>query len=383
LPNLQLLFTILTVVAIPFSTTLPNIFLIISLVLLFFCKRKVEYKPLIPISIFVISTGIIYFINGNFITDFSSYSRYLLIIAFAFILINSNQIIVKKALLIGVNLAIFISVVKMLNLYLSHGKLDLSNGDTIFKVIFIDRPFFGFLTFIASMVTFDLAKNKEITKKIAISLIMINIAFIFFIAARLTILSYLMAGVLYFLFFFKIKNVYKIIISAGLISVFALFASVNDNIRNRFKLDKGTEIFVDNEPRFVIWPCTIKTIENSNWITGGNNAKQITNRLAECYSEVITNPSKKDWYLNIKYNPHNQFFYIMLTSGFIGICTFLYFLVSLFLKSKDYTKISIAIAFLLFITLDCVLYRQVGCYFTALVISIIYLNNEKSLLAKK
>ncbi|UYW00964.1 O-antigen ligase family protein [Flavobacterium agricola] len=365
--------TCLAIISLPLSMALPNIFLIISVLLLIINNEKLKYKEIIPITVFVLATAFIELINKTFISDIKILSRLLLIILFTIVLLNSKVLYVKKAIIVSANLAIVISLIKIASLYITLPNVDLSNGELIFNVIYLDRPFLGFFIFISSMITINLLQNKEINKKLAFVIIAVNILFVFFIAARLTILTYLISGIVYYYFFTSYKTYVKLLITSLICISFVTLAVTNDNIRNRFKLENGIDSFVDYEPRFIIWPCSVKVIDDGNIFIGGKSNENLTSELINCYSSKITNQSKKDWFIDSKFNSHNQFLYIIMTTGILGLLFFLYFLISLWKNTNgSFYKISLFIGFVLFLILDCVLNRQVGSYFAALIITLIY-----------
>lgn len=373
----------LLMASIPLFKNIPNILLVISIIAFVVERRKVtNYKKLIPVLIFIITTTILSFYKGFFLEDLSVILRLLIIplIAIFFLDLNKKQLsFLLVSFNIGTFLSIMYSIVTISYLFFTNQSIDLSNGDLIYKVLLLDRPYIGFIVVIASIFIYYLYSLKVFNKYVAMVLVTTYLLFIFYISARLSILTLLLLIVLFLINNKKIKNLYKISFLILITTVSTLFYFNNDNIVNRFKLNQGFETFMDYEPRFVIWPCAfnyIKNSDNSNLLLGSTGFKSSTEELKKCYANTIENTSKKEWYLFKEYNVHNQYLMIVMVSGILGLLTFIYLLFSLYKNATDLTSIFLAFSLTIFFIFECVLYRQLGCFLAGIIIGFIIKKNE-------
>lgn len=366
---------------IPFSKALPNILFAISLVVLIIqrvvYKKELVYKALIPYMLFVAVIVLLAVFKGSLETDASTISRISIVILAGLVFLNSNSTKLIKSYVFTINLTILVSLVKIL-LLLKERNLDLANGEDIYEVLPFDRPYLGFFILLASLFTFHKIKNRQILKPLGVALIVLNVFFVVYIAARLALISYVLIGGLYVLKYSKISFTKKV--SGIIVLILILFSSVYfiDNIKRRFKFNEGIETFMDYEPRFVIWPCSSEIItEDFKSITiGSGGFDETINSLTECYSSSIAKEDKRDWYVKIRYNSHNQFLGILLVGGIIGLSFFLMFLYHLFKSADNFIFFSVVLALTIFFIFECVLYRQFGCYIVGLILSLVKKNNE-------
>jgi O-antigen ligase len=171
----------------------------------------------------------------------------------------------------------------------------------------------------------------------------------------------------------------KTIILFSLCLVFVTSLVLNKNFINRLVINQGLTSFIDYEPRFVIWPCATKLITEKtiNSVVGSGGFTKTQQLLCECYENNIDNESKKEWYLERKFNTHNQFLGFLLVGGIIGLIIFIYLLYQLFQTSyKNIYMFSIWISFMLFLILENIFYRQYGCYLIAVIV--LFLTQEKN-----
>ncbi|UOK43167.1 MULTISPECIES: O-antigen ligase family protein [Flavobacterium] len=315
--------------------------------------------------------------KGSLAADVTTISRISIVILAGLVFLNSNSTKLIKSYIFTINLAILVSFVKIL-LLLKEGNLDLANGEDIYEVLPFDRPYLGFFILLASLFTFHKIKNRQMLKPLGVALIVLNVFFVVYIAARLALISYVLIGGLYVLKYSKISFTKKV--CGIVVLILILFSSVYfiDNIKRRFKFNEGIETFVDYEPRFVIWPCSseIITKDFKSITIGSGGFDETISALTECYSTSITKEDKRDWYVKIRYNSHNQFLGILLVGGIIGLSFFVAFVYFLFKRADNFIFFSIVLALTIFFIFECVLYRQLGCYIVGLILSLVKKNNE-------
>lgn len=374
---------ILMVFFLPFSTSIPNLIIPFGIAAIIYkkvIKDKIIYKPIIPFFLFFSLLIVLFLFKKLFIEDIKIIQRIFLVILSAFIILNTRKKQIIFALIVSINLAIIYSLLKILNYVHVNGTIDLSNGEIIYGVLPIERPYLGFALLIVCLLLFDKFKKNQINKKIAIFLILVNVSFVFFIAARLTIITFIVIIFWYFFKYLKVNLIYKILGLTLFLILSVSLLSINNNFTKRLKLDEGIESVVDYEPRFVIWPCVINILKEdySKLVIGPLGFESGTNALKKCYSSSIEKADKREWYLKKGFNAHNQFLAIIMITGVLGLILFLYFLVQLYKTAKNnFVNESIVFGLLFFFLLECLLYRQLGCYLVGLIISLVSKKNEQ------
>jgi O-antigen ligase len=361
-----------------FSKALPTIFL--GMLIPFFFIKIFKKQFLFPTEkgYYIFSFLFLYLItkslfNNTVSYDISLYSRYLFVIVIPFLFIPVSKNTIKLGVIISVFTAVLIAVFHIMVYYLSFKSLPLGNGSLVNQLLVIERPYFGFICLIASIICLDLANEFPKNKKGLYLLSLFFIFFIFFIVARLSLITVIGLLFVYFLFysgFSLFKKMLILLVSLGLI-ILVLFSY--KNLSSRFFISEKIEIIKDYEPRFVIWECAseIQNVDNFNLFFGGKSNAWVQNQLNQCYFDSIEKESKRDWFLKSQFNTHNQFIDFFLAGGVIGFFLFFLFLVVLFKVSDNFYMLSIVISLSLFFIMENVLHRQFGCYLTAIIISLV------------
>lgn len=375
----------LTVFCLPFSMGIPNILLGLC-VLIFIIKafKKQEFvfnKTLKIIVVLIAYLALNFTLKGELSSNTSMLGRLLIVPAFLVLLLQGSiENILKVFRLSYVVLTLFV-LIKIILYYVNYGDLNFSTVKEFHTLLFIDRPYFGFVSLIGIILNLrDLIQHKK-HKYLIYTVTIISILLIYIIAARLTIIT---TFILLFIFIFKkiqISVFKKMIVLGSLSIIFFASLILNKNFINRLVVNQGVTSFIDYEPRFVIWPCTSNLLaENTtNVIVGSGGFSETQQELCNCYEKTIDNESKKDWYLERKFNTHNQFLGFLLVGGVIGLLIFFYLLYQLFQTSyKNIYLFSIWLSFVLFLILENIFYRQFGCYLIAIIILFLtQVNNEK------
>lgn len=364
--------------SIPFSdiaASLPNIFLIALAVLFPFCVQKEKLKELKNPSYLlylglILYVGVDIWINGYLISDISQLGKLCLPICLLIVSFPLNKEIkyLQVSLITGVFFVICGSLISLVFYVFEQGRFSFSNGSFINEVLLLERVYIAFLcvlSLIFSLHLFDLSSSKK--RKLLIINIVIVISFVFIIAARIAILSMIFI-VIYYVFrvFDKKKILYVIGICSVLVGILFL---ANKNLQNRFFYSDQNNSFIENlkiwEPRMVIWPCVYDIVnsESFSFHTGVGSYQSTRLELLDCYDNTIQHPEKKKWFLDIKYNTHNQFLDFLLVSGFVGFLCFVIIFFSALWNSKNSSlKISLVLAFVFLGLVENYLHRQVGVY---------------------
>ncbi|MFE3872323.1 hypothetical protein ACFX5F_13930 [Flavobacterium sp. ZS1P70] len=370
---------LLLLLTLSFSKSIPNIVLAVALfafIVMLYKKqtafpKKQYYYPFGFLFFYLLTKSIF---NSSIANEINLFSRFLLvlILPILFIPVPKNKIIV--GFIVSIFMAVIVALVNTAVFYLKYKTLPFSNGEEVNKLLIIERPYLGFMCLIALILSLFIAKEYPKYKKTLFALSIFFTIFIFFIAARLSIITLLGVAIIYLLFYSGLSVLKKIgVVAVSFALILASLLSYK-NLSNRFFVSDSIQTMKDYEPRVVIWSCASEIARSTefNSIFGSKSINWIEKQYVQCYSDTIKNESKKAWFLNIKYNSHNQFIDFFLIGGFLGLGLFLFFLFSMLKYSVgNFYFFSIAVSLILFFLMENVLHRQLGCYSTAILFSII------------
>lgn len=375
-------------IGLPFSKALPNILLPLLGLLFLLNIRNVNFKPLLKPPVVLLYVLLVYiFIKGlvvqNIFTEWSHFKKYLIIFIIPILLLNLKNInIIKVSMVICVQLVIWVSITVITINFLTTGSLPFTNGEMVNQLLVMERPYAGFFAVLGFLFSFNLVNKHPRYKACLIASAVITVLFVLLIAARISFLTLIIMLGMYLLFYSKLPSNLRVFIIAGSVAIVVVLFIFNDNMAKRFFIEESWEESVavasDYEPRLVIWPCAARMTEKPsfNLLTGFKTNKEIETNFINCYSGVIKNPSKKEYYLSEKFNSHNQFIDIALSQGLLGLLLFSGFLMSLWLHvHKNFFYTAILIAVVLFLLVENVLYRQAGCYIFSIFATIISINS--------
>jgi O-antigen ligase len=373
----------LTVLILPFSMGIPNILLglcVLIFIIKAFKKEKFVFnKSLKTIVLLVVYLALNFTLKEELLSNIPMLGRLLIIPVFLVLLLHGSKENIFKIFWLSYALLTVFVLFKIILYYFNYGDLLFNEIKEFHKLLFIDRPYFGFISLLGIILNIKYLQEYEKQKYLIYLLSLISILLIYIVAARLTMLTIF---ILCFVFVFKkiqVNILKKTIILFSLCLVFVTSLVLNKNFINRLVINQGLTSFIDYEPRFVIWPCATKLITEKtiNSVVGSGGFTKTQQLLCECYENNIDNESKKEWYLERKFNTHNQFLGFLLVGGIIGLIIFIYLLYQLFQTSyKNIYMFSIWISFMLFLILENIFYRQYGCYLIAVIV--LFLTQEKN-----
>lgn len=377
----------LLILTLSFSKALPNIILGV-LVFIFsislFYKRviikKKHYKNFF--FFFLVYLVIIKSLNYVIFDELTSLGRLIIIIIIPILFnqIPKNKIIISFISM--VLLAMFIASIRIGLFYLNNNSLPFSNNSEVNDLLFIERPYMGFVCLINTLLSLYMIKETPKHKYLFLLISLLSSFFIFFIVARLSIITIVFLLITFLLFYLQLSLFKKgLILFLGASIIFIALFNYK-NLTNRFFLKANLETIKDYEPRLVIWPCAIEIINSDdfNLFFGAKSNNWIESQLTQCYSNKIENTSKRQWFVKSRFNSHSQFIDIFLEAGIIGLALFLFFIFYLLIYSRtNFYTFAIAFSIILFFILENVLYRQFGCYVLAILFSIIEkIKNEEN-----
>ncbi|GGB77497.1 hypothetical protein GCM10007424_16950 [Flavobacterium suaedae] len=381
----------LLLLGLPFSKALPNILLPILGLFFIITYKEVNFKKLLKTPIVILYAFLFFIfikatINQTIIAESSYFKKYIILLFIPLLSLKvKNFKLIKIASVAIVNITILTSIVFIVMHYLSYGELPFNSGSIVNELLIMERPYAGFFAVLGTVLSLNLIKYYPPYRTALLLSATLAVGFIVIIAARLSLLSLIGILGIYILFYSTLGIGKKVLIVIGSL-VFLVFLFIfNSNISERFfikeNLEKSIEVASDYEPRLIIWPCAAGMVNQSSfsWATGFQTNKEIENNLLDCYGTVISNnPSKKEYYLSEKFNTHNQYLDILLSQGIIGLLLFVSFLLLLLKHIKhNFFYVSIIIAFAMFLMVENVFHRQVGCYIFSIFAAFLSMNNYR------
>lgn len=366
----------LLVFFLPLSSAIPNLLLIPIAVLLFFNynSKAIYFKPVLFFIITLAFLIVLAIVKWRLFAEFDFYSRIVISILLLLAIPQVNHLkYVETAFIGGVVLAILIATYNIL--VFEHFKLSFSifgNTGAVNKLLRIERPYFGFL--LALVVYLCLRHKTMVYYAIAV----LASIFCALIAARLSLGLIVLLWLLWLFQCLKTVTKWRVPLLLGAFFLCGIVLFSNENLKKRFKVqenvDNSIALALDYEPRYVIWPCTFTTLNGPIEILfglAGND--QLEDRLVRCYAEDIQgNASKKAYYLDEKFNPHNQFLHILCLGGVIALVLFILGFGRVFFAAKIPFDLKVlAGMFFLFFVFEALLYRQLGCYLIGLFLGLL------------
>lgn len=363
--------------AIPFAQfgeAIPNIAAIPVLAAFFLLvdRKLIREKIDLKFALFLILSVLIFIeaLVFNRQDDFKYAERLIIIpilVLFSFPLNKRKPVLL--AFLIGATILMMTSYFRILGFVFNSGKFDFSVGEFINQILLGDRPYVGFVYVVGILLSIYFMRIGTMKKHKALWLCIALLFFllILIISARMSLLSLVLIA---FSSFFFVKN-WKIpaLISTGLIFVIFLLIKLNPNFVDRFyagfKQENYTlEKMLIMEPRYHIWGCSNKIANEKAVFLKGIGIENTAAELVECFKqhELFKNEEHRQYFINSRFNTHNQFLNFYLGTGIFTTVLFaMFFLLWIRENRRNYVVFSLILALLMFCWVENVLSRQMGC----------------------
>jgi len=350
----------------------------ISLVLMFpFLVNKKQVinhivkKPIIWFAIFLSFIIVKSVLLGHLIEDISvikKLSQVLLLLILSCGLKTKSIDTLKSGFILGTLIAVIYSVIKIGIIVIQTSAFNFAKGPIINETLPVQRLYLGLLCTISLILVLQrFFKNRQ---KLNLFLAALFTSFVFLIAARIAIFSILIVIIYYVLTTLKAK--YKYIALLLIISITSLVVLSNNNLSKRILHldDTFRESYVDkiamHEPRFLIWKYSYEVLHGTNLFLG-NGFNRTEEKLVSNYKK-IPQFKKRNWFINKRFNTHNQYIDIALSQGFIGLFLFLIFLFQLFvIAKKSHSDFLLLISALIYMLVYNNFHRVIGVYIFSLI----------------
>ena len=371
--------------SIPFehlAKAIPNILLALLLVLFPFRNLKQFIKPLKKEFSAILLFIAIILGNTLLFQRWEDFNIALRLFSIPFILILSLPLKSIKhslnAFIAGVFFLLTLSSFLIGIFFLNNHNFTLANGAEVNNLLLGHRPYLGFMYLMATFFSFYLATQSK-NKRHRILYIVVGICFItyiYLVAARLSALSLLFSLLVALVYYVNKLKYYKKGLFAISLFLIVLFCGFSKNLAKRFYVNDDRIDFILAEPRYYIWDCAYKIRPtNSQEIIFGKGYKQTENELTACYRQKdnFLDADHKKWFIDSKFNTHNQFLDLYLSQGIIVLLLSLsYSIYLIILTRKKFFSLNLIFAFLLFLLVENVLIRQLGCMLFAILLCFVF-----------
>lgn len=377
------------ILLLPFSKSVPNIIMVLLAVLFMIDFKREDLTNYTKSPNFILLLLVSYLfgqavLDGSFITDIEFYKKYfyVLIIPILFLKVKDFELL-KKVALLTINATIIVSLFKIAVFYYNFGYFPFNEGWATNYVLVLERPYAGIFSILSLILSFDQLQKKSEKRFLFLASFLLSVFFILFIAIRISIVTIFVLFGIYVFFYMRIALKRKAILFIGLLTTITLGLIVNKNISKRFfindSIEKTLEKAKQSEPRVIIYGCAKGITEQADFSVffGTNSYSNIEKSLVDCYKTTIEDYSRRNWFLEKRYNTHSQFIDFYLIGGLIAIIIFLGFFIKSFYKFRsNFFAVAVLISFFMMLAIENIFHRQFGC-FIFIIFTGLYLN-EKS-----
>ena len=382
--NLFEALSVLLIVSISISNAVTNILFGLLAIVYFYYLRKKKlvfalnnktfYLALLLLIVCSITTNLIV---SHHVVDHKIISRFLYILIIPIILSNLSKQKIAVGFILATTICILLALFNIIKYYIEFNNIPLANDAEVSELLRIERPYLGFICVLGVLFSLYLIDKNRLSK-LCYLFPFFTFLFVGFIAARLSMLSLIISICFLFLKYKKISVLIKSVTTLVTAGLLILFVFNNKNLYNRFFVNSDFETIKAYEPRIEIWNCINKISQSPEFssIIGLGSNEVAEKKLLSCYEVNIENISKKEYFLNTKFNTHNQFLYFYITSGLVGLFLFLFFIFEVFNLTKTTISKTLFFVFLSFLIIENVFQRQLGCVITAILIAFL-VNNQK------
>lgn len=380
---------------IPFTEVfqaIPNILLGLLMLFFVFTVTRKDWNKINRIYICLYTTIILVVTTGLVIhertEDFSFLTKLLIVLVIVLLSIPIRDY--KKPIYGFLSGSLLLLVISSINLsihYIKYQSIKMDVGQKINELLIGERPFLGFIYLTSFILCIFLANktSKNLHKRILFAASILFAGFILFISARLSILS-LVLIILSFIFFTAHKK-RAILLAAVTLTGIVLLVSVNPSFIKRFTAgfdqnEISLQKLIVLEPRSHIWECAFVIGDTQSLPLLGYGFRNTVDKLSECYStrNKFLNEEHRLYFINSRFNTHNQFLNFYLSCGIPALFLFILFFIFLLKDSLNYTSFALILGLLLFCCFENVLSRQIGATLFGVIIALFVLleNHYKS-----
>ena len=377
---------------IPFDNyvrALPNILLIALLVLFPFVLNKKDLLKIRKGPAVVFLLFLLYlFLNSLFFERVADDLVVIKKIALAFGLAilyipveDSRKI--GMAIIFSSLAAIVFSVVKIIIIINISEDIALGYSREVIEALLIDRLYLGLLSILSILVSVrSISKEYHPNNQYHLINIIVNILFVFLMVSKIAIIILAAVFVLRMLYSrYKLAKILAIAVSGICVAVLVIaYSNLKQESSALEGEDRMESSFLQNtvtwELRTTVWKCATEIANSEGILLEGLGTERTKESLVACYDETIEGNWKRNRYVAMEYNAHNQFLDTYLSFGLVALILFVGFLAITFLKNtKHYFSMAILITMIGYLMVENVFHRQIGAYYVGFMLIVLLSSN--------
>jgi O-antigen ligase len=377
---------------IPFDTyvrALPNILLIALLALFPFVLvrkdlLKIRKGPAVVFLLFLLYLFLNSLFFDRIVEDIVVIKKIALAFGLAILYIpveDSRKI--GMAIIFSSLAAIVFSVVKIIVIINISEDIALGYSREVIEALLVDRLYLGLLSILSILVSVrSISKEYHPNNQYHLINIIVNILFVFLMVSKIAIIILAAVFVLRMLYSkYKLAKILAVAVSG--ICVAVLVFAYSNLKQDDYAVEGGDRMensFLQNtvtwELRTTVWRCATEVIESEGLLLEGLGIKRTKESLLACYDETIESNWKRNRYMAMEYNSHNQFLDSYLSFGLFALLLLVGFLVLTFIKNtKHYFSMSVLVVMLGYLMVENVFYRQIGAYYVGFMLIVLLSSN--------
>ncbi len=367
---------------------LPNILLIILTISFPAIIKREHFQKIKKVPLFLLLLFFGYMVlnsifSGRFDTDLSILKKIAIAIGLVILYLPIQyDRKVQKAVIFSSIAAIIFSIISIVYSANTNANFEFGDSRMMIEALLVDRLYLGLISVLSILFCYrSMRKIYHPHNAYYLGAIAINVLFIVLVVSKIS-------GIVLFCLLlirqaYGNKKSMRLLIATGFIGLVigGLFFLKTQQQKNTGPvsfstfLNKNFGASNTSQTRLITWRCSLDVLENSTIGFTGIGFKATKDKLVECYQTTIKDPEKKEVFTSQRYNSHNQFLDILLSTGYVGLFLMCLFLIWSFMKNKEhFFQTAILGTFIAYGLVENIFHRQIGVYYVGLILIIVLAN---------
>ncbi len=369
---------------------LPNILLIILTISFPAIIKREHFQKIKKVPLFLLLLFFGYMVlnsifSGRFDTDLSILKKIAIAIGLVILYLPIQyDRKVQKAVIFSSIAAIIFSIISIVYSANTNANFEFGDSRMMIEALLVDRLYLGLISVLSILFCYrSMRKIYHPHNAYYLGAIAINVLFIVLVVSKIS-------GIVLFCLLlirqaYGNKKSMRLLIATGFIGLVigGLFFLKTQQQKNTGPvsfstfLNKNFGASNTSQTRLITWRCSLDVLENSTIGFTGIGFKATKDKLVKCYQTTIKDPEKKEVFTSQRYNSHNQFLDILLSTGYVGLFLMCLFLIWSFMKNKEhFFQTAILGTFIAYGLVENIFHRQIGVYYVGLILIIVLANRS-------
>jgi len=291
---------------------------------------------------------------------------------------------VKNAVIFSALAAILFSVVNIFILVNVAEDVALSFPRQVVEALLIDRLYLGLLSIFSILISYQSIRSRyHANNRYHLANIVVNVLFIFLMLSKIAMIILILLLILKQLYGKQriLRTGIAIILAAIGAYLFVLPKAVSaegEVVKTKFDQENIIASTFTWELRKTVWDCAYEMMESKPLLWSGIGFEETREQLVACYDYNLS-MEKRERFVTNRYNTHNQFIDLYLTSGVIALGLFIVFLIlTLVSNRKRFLSMAFLVVLLSYCLVENIYHRQIGAYYVGLILIMLLIDNKFS-----